>query len=112
MFLTATRFPCSFLNACPLPLALFARARFCPSKHTSQLRHTILLALQLVQATGIVDGSTPKPNVESDPDAADIWNYNDIYIKMLIRGHVADSELMHIRSSQTSRQMWDTLQKL
>ncbi len=73
---------------------------------------TILLALQLVQATGIVDGSTPKPNVETDPDAVDIWNYNDIYIKMLIRGHVADSELMHIRSSQTSRQMWDTLQKL
>jgi len=73
---------------------------------------TILLALELVKATGIVDGTTPKPNLDTDPEAADNWNYNDVYIKMLIRTHVADSELMHIRSSQTSRHMWNALKKL
>jgi len=73
---------------------------------------TILLALELVKATGIVDGKTPKPNPDTDLEAADNWNYNDVYIKMLIRTHVADSELMHIRSSQTSHHMWDALKKL
>jgi len=73
---------------------------------------TILLALELVKATGIVDRTTPKPNLDTDLEAANNWNYNDVYIKMLIRTHVADSELMHIRSSQTSHHMWDTLKKL
>jgi len=73
---------------------------------------TILLVLELVKATGIVDGTTPKPNLDTDLEAADNWNYNDVYIKMLIRTHVTDSELMHIRSSQTSCHMWDALKKL
>src|SRR5260221_3528080 len=69
------------------------------------------MVLDVVKARGYLDGTTPMPDPNVNLDVADIWEFNDSFIKVLISIHIEESEWVHTNNCETSYEMWNSLRK-
>ena len=70
------------------------------------------LLFSIANARGYIDGRIRCPDANADPVGAENWEFNDSYIRMLIRKNIAPSQKMHTRGCPTALRMWNSLRHI
>jgi len=66
------------------------------------------LILRLCDVDAYVKGQTNCP--DNDPEAADIWSFNDAYAQLLIVNNIEDAEMVHVGECDSAHEMWANLE--
>jgi hypothetical protein len=52
----------------------------------------------------------PHPDPEVNPDAADIWDMNDMYAQILITNNISKDQMVHVSRLNTTCKIWKSLE--
>ena len=79
------------------------------SKNWTAWLQSMDLLFSIANCRGYIDGRTRCPNANADPIGFQNWEFNDSYIRVLIRKNIATLQKMHTCGCLTSQKMWNNL---
>ena len=82
------------------------------SKNWTAWSQSMDLLFSIANCRGYIDGRSRCPDANADPISFQNWEFNDSYIRMLIRKNIASSQKMHTRSCSTAQKMWNSLRHI
>ena len=72
------------------------------SKNWTAWSQSMDLLFSIANARGYIDGRIRCPDANADPVGTENWEFNDSYIRMLIRKNIASMQKMHTRGCPMS----------
>ena len=82
------------------------------SKNWTAWSQSMDLLFSIANARGYIDGRIRCPDANADPVGAENWEFNDSYIRMLIRKNIASTQKMHTRGCPSTQRMWNSLRHI
>ena len=82
------------------------------SKNWTAWSQSMDLLFSIANARGYIDGRMRCPDANADPVGAENWEFNDSYIRMLIRKNIASTQKMHTRGCPSAQRMWNSLRHI
>ena len=82
------------------------------SKNWTAWSQSMDLLFSIANCRGYIDGHSRCPDANADPIGFQNWEFNDSYIRVLIRKNIATSQKMHTRGCLTSQKMWNNLRHI
>jgi hypothetical protein len=65
--------------------------------------------LEVCRVRDYVQGTVPSPDAEMSEEDSAAWKFNDSFARTLILNNISDTQVVHVQSATTAKEMWDNL---